>query len=52
MWGAAPQKFTISLTSTQMKAPKVDEQNGVETYTIEGNIIDNAMSIATDVTVA
>jgi hypothetical protein len=50
-WGAAPQKFTFTLSSVQMKAPKVDEQNGVETFTIEGNVIDNAMTIATDLTV-
>lgn len=51
-WGAAPQKFTFSFPTVQMNAPKVDEQNGVETYTVEGVIIDNSMSIATDVTVA
>ena len=47
MWGTAPNKFTLSLTSVQLTKVAVGEQNGVETYELTGDVL-NLSVLAND----
>ena len=49
-WGAAPQKFTISLTACQIEKVTPGDANGYQTFDLSLIIENNGMSIATDVT--
>lgn len=51
-WGAVPNKITVSTTKAQITKVSDGDQNGVETYELEGICVDNNLAIQFDCAVA